>query len=120
LSGFFADLSSVPTSGSLLEKLILIKPVVLAIRISFIVIAFGVVGFVALAFWKGIGIRKIGKEGVEFGKVDEISNKTQNDLAAGEAKIKELEERNKKLRKQNDELQESIAKILSSMPEDEK
>lgn len=114
---FFTELAGVMANGSLLEKLILTTPVILAIRISLIFVALGVVGFVVTAFWKGIGIRKIGSDGIEFGKLNEISTKTQNDLAAAEAKFQELEARNKKLRKENDELQASIAKILSSMPE---
>lgn len=114
---FFTELAGVTANGSLLEKLILTTPVILAIRVSLIFVALGVVGFVVTAFWKGIGIRKIGSDGIEFGKLNEISTKTQNDLAAAEAKFQELEARNKKLRKENDELQASIAKILSSMPE---
>lgn len=115
---FFSELASVTASGSLLEKLILTTPVILAIRVSLIVVALGVVGFVVMAFWKGIGIRKIGSAGIEFGKLDELSNRTQSALAAKDAEIKKIVERNKALRKQNDELQESLARILSTMPED--
>jgi len=110
---FFADLLSMPTSGSLLEKLIFTKPVVLAIRISLIVVAFGVVGFVVLAFWKGIGIRKIGSEGIEFEEVDEGSKKMQSDLAAKDAKIKELERTNGALQKEIDELQEFSKSLIA-------
>ena len=110
---FFADLLSMPTSGSLLEKLIFTKPVVLAIRISLIVVAFGVVGFVVLAFWKGIGIRKIGSEGIEFEEVDEGSKKMQSDLTAKDAKIKELERTNGALQKEIDELQEFSKSLIA-------
>ncbi len=112
---FYVELSNVPASGSLLEKLNLTKPVVLAIRISLVVVAFGVVGFVVLAFWKGIGIRKIGSEGIEFGEVDEGSKKMQSDLTAKYAKIKELEKANEALQKEIDELQE-FSKSLIAIP----
>jgi len=89
---FYTDLASVPTTGSLFEKLILTTPVVLAIRVAVIFVALGIIGLVISVFWKQIGIIKIGASGIEFGKVvDEISNKTQAELAAKEARNRELE-----------------------------
>ncbi len=69
---FWPDLLSLPASGSLFDKLLLTTPVVLALRISLMAVAFGEVGFIVRAFWKGLSIRKIGSEGIEFEKVDEI------------------------------------------------
>jgi hypothetical protein len=69
IAWFFGDLSSVPASGSLLEKLMLATPVVLAIRISLIFVALGIIGFIITIFWKQIGILKIGSSGIEFWKI---------------------------------------------------
>ena len=87
---FYADLSSVPASGSLLEKLIITKPVVLAIRISLIFVALGVVGFIVAIFWKQIGILKISSTGVEFGKFAETSSQADAELAAKDVIIRDL------------------------------
>jgi len=105
---FYADLSSVPASGSLLEKLIITKPVVLAIRISLLFVALGVAGLIVLIFWKQITVVKISSSGIEFGKFDEISDKTQTELAGLAARVKELETENELLRKQKKELQKRI------------
>jgi|GEM_PF-6904694 len=87
---FYTDLLSIPTSGSLLEKLIITKPIVLAIRVSLIFIALGVAGFIAVIFWKQIGIVKIGSSGVEFGKFAETSSQADAELAAKDVIIRDL------------------------------
>lgn len=87
---FYADLLNIPASGSLLEKLIIAKPVVLAIRISLIFIALGVAGFIAVIFWKQIGIIRIGSSGIEFGKFAETSSKAEAELAAKDVIIRDL------------------------------
>jgi len=90
---FYVDLLSVPTSGSLLEKLIITKPVVLAIRISLIFAALGVAGLIVAIFWKQIGILKIGSSGIEFGKFAETSSKADAELAAKDVIIRDLEKK---------------------------
>jgi len=90
---FYADLLSIPTSGSLLEKLIITKPVVLAIRISLIFVALGVAGFIVVIFWKQIGIVKISSSGVEFGKFAETSSKADAEIAAKDVIIRDLEKK---------------------------
>jgi hypothetical protein len=105
---FWPELSSLPTTGGLLDKLLLIVPVMVAIRISLIIIAFGIVGLVVLTFWKQIGIIKIGSSGIEFGKFDEFSSKTEAELAAKNERIEELEDENALLRRQKKELQKRI------------
>jgi hypothetical protein len=96
---FYADLLSVPTSGSLLEKLIITKPVVLAIRISLIFVALGVAGLIVAIFWKQIGILKIGSSGIEFGKFAETSSKADAELAAKDVIIRDLEAKVESLKK---------------------
>jgi len=64
---FLAEPTTVPASGSLFEKLILVRPVILALRVSLIFVAFGIIGLVISIFWKQISIIKIGTSGVEFG-----------------------------------------------------
>jgi hypothetical protein len=91
---FLSELLSMPASGSLFEKLILVRPVILALRVSLIFLAAGIIGLIISVFWKQIGIIKIGTPGVEFGKLNEISDKTQNEIAERDARIKELGERN--------------------------
>jgi FtsZ-binding cell division protein ZapB len=82
--------------------------VMAAIRISLIIVALGIVGLVVLTFWKQIGIIKIGSSGIEFGKFDEFSSKTEAELAAKNARIEELEAENALLRRQKKELQKRI------------
>lgn len=105
---FYADLSSIPASGSLLEKLLITKPVVLAIRVSLIFVALGVAGFIVVIFWKQIGIIKIGSSGIEFGKFDEFSSKTQVETAMLLAKSHEQDEKIILLTKERDELKKRI------------
>jgi len=105
---FYADRLSIPASGSLLEKLIIAKPVVLAIRLSLIFVALGVAGFIAVVFWKQIGIIKIGSSGIEFGKFDEFSSKTQIETATLLAKIQEQDEKIILLTKERDGLKKRI------------
>lgn len=102
-----------PASGSLFEKLILVRPVILALRVSLIFMALGIIGLVVSIFWKQISIIKIGTSGVEFGRLDESSNKTQSDLNAKEAKIKELEEINDALRKEREELWKFSKRLIA-------
>jgi hypothetical protein len=87
---FFSDLVRVTASGNLFEKLILTTPVVLAIRISFIFVALGIVGFVIAIFWKQIGILTISSTGIEFGKFVETSSKADAELAAKDVIIRNL------------------------------
>jgi hypothetical protein len=101
---FLPEMLHVPASGSLLEKLLLIRPIVLAIRISLIAIAFGITGFAVAVFWKEIGIVKIGSAGVEFGRLDEFSNKTQKELAEKNKLIEELQAEIEALKKEKNEL----------------
>ena len=108
---FLPDLLHVPASGGVIDKLIFTKPVVFAIRISMIIVAFGVVDLVVVVFWKEIGIVKIGSSGVEFGKLDKISNKTESELAAKEAKIRGLEAQIELLKEERRKLQE-LAKAM--------
>jgi len=110
---FLAELMSVPTSGNLFEKLILIRPIIFALRVSLIFVAAGIIGLVISVFWKQISIIKIGASGVEFGKLDETSDKTQRDIAARDAKIKELEEINEAVRKERDELREFSERLIA-------
>jgi len=110
---FLAELASVPTSGNLFEKLILVKPVILAIRVSLIFVALGIIGLIISVFWKQISILKIGASGVEFGKFVETSNKTIHDLAEKDAKIKKLEEINEAVRKERDELREFSERLTA-------
>jgi ABC-type Co2+ transport system permease subunit len=105
---FVSDLLNVPANGSLLEKLILMRPVVLTIRISLIFVALGIVGFIIAIFWKQIGILKIGSSGIEFGKLDKFSSETDADLAAKSAKIKELEAQIELIINERDELKARI------------
>jgi hypothetical protein len=105
---FWPELSSLPATGGLFDKLLLIAPVMVAIRISLIIVAFGIVGLVVITFWKQIGIIKIGSSGIEFGKLDEISSKTEAELAAKDATIKELEAKNELLRRQKSELKKRL------------
>jgi hypothetical protein len=74
----------------LLEKLILTTPVILAIRVSLIFIALGIVGVIITIFWKQIGILKISSTGIEFGKFAETSSKADAELAAKDVIIRDL------------------------------
>ncbi len=96
---FLPDLSSVSAGGSLFEKLLLTPPVILAIRVSFIFVALGIVGFVSAIFWKQIGILKIGSSGIEFGKFVETSSKADAELAAKDVIIRDLEAKVESLNK---------------------
>ncbi len=104
IAWFFGDLSSVPASGSLLEKLMLATPVILAIRISLIFVALGIIGFIITIFWKQIGILKISSTGIEFGKYAEISSTTDAKLAAKDEIIRNLEAKVESLNKALQEL----------------
>ena len=101
---FWPDLLNVSASGSLLDKLILTTPVILALRVSLIFIAFGIVGFLIAIFWKQIGILKISSSGIEFGKYDEISSTTDAKLAAKDEIIRKLEAKVESLNKALQEL----------------
>jgi len=115
---FYADLSSVPASGSLLEKLLITKPIVLAIRISLLFVALGVAGFIVVIFWKQISIVKIGSAGIEleFRKWNEFSDKTQEELAARQKEIQERDAKIALLIKEREALLEFI-KALFAMDE---
>ncbi len=105
-----------PVSGSLFEKLILVTPVVLTIRISLIFVALGIIGFIVVIFWKQIGIIKIGSAGIEFRKWNEFSDKTQAELATMQKKIQEQDTQIALLIKEKDALLEFI-KALFAMGE---
>ena len=111
---FLPDLLHVSASGGVIEKLIFTKPVVLAIRVSMIIVAFGVIGLVIAVFWKEIGIIKISSSGVEFGKLDAISDKTRAELAEKVEIIKALEAKVESQRKSIEELQE-LTKAVNPM-----
>jgi hypothetical protein len=110
---FLSELSSVPASGSLFEKLILPTPVVLAIRVSLIFIALGIIGLIISIFWKQISIIKIGSTGIEFGKVAEIPSRADDEITAIKAEVRNLKARNTLLIKDKNELLKRI-KILES------
>jgi len=110
---FFSDLKSVPTSGNLFEKLILTTPVVLAIRVSLIFIAFGIIGLIISIFWKQISIIKIGSTGIEFGQMAEIPSRADDEITAIKAEVRSLKARNTLLIKDKNELLKRI-KILES------
>lgn len=82
----------------------LATPVVLAIRISLIFVALGIIGFIITIFWKQIGILKISSTGIEFGKYDEISSTTAEKLAAKDEIIRNLEAKVESLNKALQEL----------------
>lgn len=113
ISLFLFELMSVPTSGNVFEKLILIRPVIFALRVSLIFVAAGVVGLVISVFWRQISIIKIGAAGVEFGKFVETSNQARHDLDEKDSKIKELEKINEALRKERDEFREFSERLLA-------
>lgn len=96
---FLPDLASVPATGNLFEKLLLTTPVILTIRISFIFVALGIVGFVVAIFWKQIGILKISSTGIEFGKFAETSSKADAELAAKDVIIRDLQAKVESLKK---------------------
>ncbi|MCI0698862.1 hypothetical protein L0337_43540 [candidate division KSB1 bacterium] len=99
IAWFLSDLLSLPASGNLFEKLILTTPVVLAIRVSLIFVAFSIAGFIIVIFWKQIGILKIGSSGIEFGKFAETSSKADAELAAKDVIIRDLEAKVESLKK---------------------
>jgi hypothetical protein len=113
IAWFFGDLSSVPASGSLLEKLMLSTPVVLAIRVSLIFVALGIIGLIISIFWKQIGIIKIGSSGIEFGKMEEIPDKTNEEISAIKAKIRDLKAENALLIKERTEFKKQIKALES-------
>lgn len=110
---FLSELMSVPSSGNLFEKLILIKPVIFALPVSLIFVAAGIVGLVISVFWRQINIIKIGASGVEFGKFVETSNQARYDLDEKDAKIKELKAINESVRKERDEFREFSERLLT-------
>ncbi len=105
---FSADLLYVSTTGSLLERLLLTTPVIIALRLAFIFAAFGLAGWVVVVFWKQIGVIKISSTGIEFGKLDDISAQTTAELAANKEKIRILEAEIKALRKEKEKLQKLV------------
>jgi hypothetical protein len=111
---FLPDLSSVPASGNLFEKLLLTTPVVLAIRVSVIFAALGVMGFVVSIFWKQISIVKIGTTGIELGKMAEIPRKADDEIAAMKEEIRGLKTKNALLIKDKNELLKRIKVMESS------
>ncbi len=111
--GFFSDLVSVPPSGNLFEKLILTTPVILAIRVSLIFIALSIVGLIISIFWKQISVIKIGSTGIEFGKMEEIPDKTNEEISAIKAKIRDLKAENALLIKERTEFKKRIKALES-------
>lgn len=112
---FLSELSNVPANGNLFEKLILTTPVVLAIRVSLIFIALGIIGLIIFVFWKQISNIKIGSAGieVEFRKWNEISDKTQEELAARRKEIQERDAKIELLIKEREALLEFIKALFA-------
>lgn len=113
---FLPEFSSVPATGNLFEKLLLTTPVVLALRISVVFIALGIVCFLVALFWKQIAILKIGSAGIEFGRFAETSSKADAELAAKDAIIRNLEAEVQALRRSLKDLSE----VVIPTQEDEK
>ncbi len=116
IAWFFGDLWNVPASGNLLEKLILTTPVILAIRVSLIFIALGIIGFIITIFWKQTGILKISSTGIEFGKFAETSSKADAELAAKDVIIRDLEAKVEALNKSL----EKLSKAANPKPKGQK
>lgn len=114
---FWADLLNNPDHVSLLDKLILTTPVLLAIRISIIFIAFGSVILIATTLWKGVSIGKIGGEGVELINLNAFSNKTKEELKIEKAKIEKYKARIKTLEGEKRELEDLVSAMLFSQQE---
>lgn len=111
---FFSDLSSIAATGSIFDKLILTTPVVLAIRVTLIFIALGIVGFIVTIFWKQIAIIKIGSSGIEFGKLNELYKNTEAEFEAKNAKLRELQGQIEVLKKERNQLREYIETLITT------
>ena len=109
---FLPELLTLPVDGGLFEKLILVVPVILAIRISLIIGAFALIGLATLVFWKEIGVTKIGTTGIEFGSFDEISGTTAAELSEKTERIRALEAEIEVLRREKNELQATSVMTL--------
>lgn len=109
---FWAELFEAPTSTGLLDKLFLSKPVFLAIRISIIFVAFGIVLLISATLWKGAGIAKIGSTGIEFNRFDVVSSKNEEELESSRAKIRGLKAKISTLEKEKRELADLVNNLV--------
>ncbi len=117
LTVFRVDLFEIQPNAGLFDKLLLAKPVLLAIRISIIFIALGLVVLVVSTLWKGVGIAKIGSAGIEFNRLDVVSNENEEELESGRRIIRELKGKISALEKEKRELEDLVNNLVLSRKE---
>lgn len=109
---FWTDLLESSADVGLLDKFFLTTPVLLAIRISIIFVAFGIVLLVCTTLWKGAGIAKIGSTGIEFNRFDVVSSKNEEELESSRAKIRGLKVKISTLEKEKRELEDLVNNLV--------
>lgn len=117
---FWADLIETSANVGLLDKILLATPVLLAVRISTIFLAFGLVALIVSTLWKGVGITKIGSTGIEFSRFDLVSTKNEEELESSRRIIRELKAKISALEKEKRELEDLANNLVLSQTEAKK